>query len=192
MRAQTQPAEQRSSASSRSLPSFRDSATTFSRRRAFLLCQTRRFRIAPSDPCLIGVRPRPADTAVCHSGGVNAQAPTSHLQPRPSPSAHLARPQRNGSQLSILLGRNRARPRFDTASTALARHAALRELRTHRAIHSRRRLSSSARRFALRCMPPRSRPHRFLDLPRAAMFSRVARFMKCLGHTAVASLKPDV
>jgi len=143
----------------------RQRATTFSRRRAFLLCETRRFRVAPSDPCSIGIRPRPADAAVCHSGGVNAQAPTSHLQPRPSPSTHLARPQRNGPQLSILLRRNRARPGFDTASAALARHAALRELRTHRAIHSRRRVSSTARRFAHRGMPPRSRPHEFLDLP---------------------------
>ena len=139
--ATTQPSKQQSSASSRSLPSFRDSATTFSRRRAFLLCETRRFRVAPRDPCSIGIRPRPTEAAVCHFGGLNAQAPTRHLQPRPSASAHLARSQRNASQLSLMLRRYRARPRLDTSSSALACHTALRELRAHRAIHRRRRLS---------------------------------------------------
>lgn len=101
----------------------------------------------------------------------NAQAPTSHLQPRPSPSTHLARPQRNGSQLSILLRRNRARSRLDTTSTALTRHTAMRELRTHRAIHSRRRLSSSARRSRTEvCRQARGR-RVFPTYPRSSVFT---------------------
>lgn len=85
---------------------------------------------------------------MCHFGGLNAQAPTSHLQPSPGSSAHLARSERNASQLSLLLRRYRARSRLDTSSSALTRDAALRELRTHRPIHSRRRLNSRSRLFA--------------------------------------------
>ncbi len=150
-------------------------------------------RVAPSDPCSIDVRPRPTDGAVCHFGGLNAQAPTSHLQPSPGSSTHLARSERNASQLSLLLRRYRARSRLDTSSSALTRDTALRELRTHRSIHSRRRLNSPARLVAhhVLCRQGRGRTE-ISTLPRAAAFSRVARFMKCLGYAAVASLKSDV
>lgn len=107
-----------------------------------------------SGPCSIGVRPGRRMPLCVTLEDFNAQATSGHVQPRPSTSAHLARSKRNAAQLPVLLRRHRTRSRFLSSCSAFTRDAALRELRSHRTLHRRRRIARFvARAFALPVPP---------------------------------------
>jgi hypothetical protein len=93
-------------------------------------------------------------------GGGHAQATSCRLQPGTGAAPDRERPKRHGAQLSVVLGGHPEVARHLPSTAAVARDVALQRLRSHRALHRRRRLSPLPVRTIARLRRPRPRPAR--------------------------------
>jgi hypothetical protein len=85
-----------------------------------------------------GRNPRPRRNGWSYThGGPHAKAPSGDVQSRAGPAAHLTRSHRIAIVMPVLLRADHARSAANPASSALARHAAVLEVRTSREVHRR-------------------------------------------------------
>ena len=113
-------------------------------------------------------------------GGPHAKAPSGDVQSRAGVAAHLTRSHRIAIVVPIVLGADHARSAADPSATAIARHAAMLEVRTRGKIHRGRGLTDDS---GPRCLTVDKGGGADFALGPLLLASQVFTFyVTCLGH----------